>query len=102
MKEDQIYISHILECISRIQSYVTDGHESFRVSTLIQDAVLRNLQTLTESSQRISPEIKFRHPEVDWSSMSGFRNILVHGYLGINLDRVWETFLSLRPRLSTY
>ena len=90
MKEDQIYLDHILACISRIESYVQNGHDSFFSSTLIQDAVLRNLHILAESSQRISPEIKSSHPEVDWSGMSGFRNILVHGYLGINLDRVWE------------
>ena len=57
---------------------------------LIQDAVLRNLQTLAESTQRISDELKALHPEVDWRAIAGFRNVLVHDYLGINLDRVWE------------
>jgi uncharacterized protein with HEPN domain len=68
-----------------------DGYDSFISSTLIQDAVLRNLQILTESSQRISSGTKNAHPEINWRAMSAFRNILVHGYLGVNLDRVWET-----------
>jgi uncharacterized protein with HEPN domain len=58
---------------------------------MIQDAVLRNLQTLTEASQSISSTIKEMHPEINWRGMRGFRNILVHVYMGINLDRVWET-----------
>jgi uncharacterized protein with HEPN domain len=57
---------------------------------LIQDAVLRNLQTLAESTQRISDGLKILHPEVGWRSIAGFRNVLVHDYLGINLNRIWE------------
>jgi uncharacterized protein with HEPN domain len=36
---------------------------------LIQDAVLRNLQTLAESTQRISDHLKAHHPEVDWRAI---------------------------------
>lgn len=59
-------------------------------STLIQDAVLRNLQTLAESSQRLSNATRAAHAEVDWRGLAAFRNVLVHNYLGINLVRVWE------------
>ena len=58
-------------------------------STLIQDAVLRNLQTLAESTQRLSDASKAAHPEVAWYRIAGFRNVLVHDYLGVDLDRVW-------------
>jgi uncharacterized protein with HEPN domain len=43
---------------------------------------------LAESSQHLSETAKATHSEVDWRAMSGFRNILVHNYLGINLPRV--------------
>jgi len=49
----------------------------------LQDAILRNLQVLCESAQRLSEESKSQHPEVDWRAMSGFRNVLVHDYFGI-------------------
>ena len=51
---------------------------------------MRNLQTLAESTQRLSEELRAAHPAVDWRGIAGFRNILVHNYLGINLIRVWE------------
>jgi uncharacterized protein with HEPN domain len=57
---------------------------------MVQDAVLRNLQTLAESTQRIGDRLRDLHPEVDWRAIAGFRNVLVHDYLGINLERVWE------------
>ena len=90
MKDDRLYIHHVLDCVYRIGRYCQNDEEAFRKSELIQDAVLRNLQTLAESTQRISDSLKARHPEVDWRAISGFRNVLVHDYLGINLGRVWE------------
>lgn len=90
MKDDRLYLIHIGECIARIEQYVAGGRESFMASTLIQDAVMRNLQTLSQSTQRLSDTIKIAHPEVDWHGIAGFRNILVHDYLGIRIDRVWE------------
>ena len=90
MKDDRLYIDHVLACVRRIDRYCQSGEEVFRTSELIQDAVLRNLQTLAESTQRISDHLKALHPEVDWRAIAGFRNVLVHDYLGINLVRVWE------------
>jgi uncharacterized protein with HEPN domain len=74
----------------------------YYASTMIQDAVLRNPQTLTEASQSISSAVRERHPEVNWRGMRGFRNILVHGYLGINMDRVWETVVRDLPALKAH
>ena len=90
MKDERLYLIHIRECIARIEQYTAEGREAFFTDTKTQDAVLRNLQTLAESSQRLSEELKEAHPEVDWRGISGLRNILVHDYLGINLVRVWE------------
>ena len=91
MKDDRLYLDHVLNCIRPINRYCEDGERAFRESELIQDAVLRNLQTLAESTQRISDRLKDLHPEVDWRAIAGFRNVLVHDYLGINLARIWET-----------
>ena len=90
MRDDRLYIQHVLDCIARIGRYCRNGEEVFRESELIQDAVVRNLQTLAESTQRIGDHLRSLHPEVEWRAISGFRNVLVHDYLGINLERVWE------------
>ncbi len=88
---DIAYVEHMLECVRRIESYTSDGRDAFFASTLIQDAAVRNLQTMAESSQRLCAETRALEPTVDWRAISGLRNILVHGYLGIDLAIVWET-----------
>jgi uncharacterized protein with HEPN domain len=90
VKDDRLYLVYIRECIARIEQYTAEGREVFFTDTRTQDAVLRNLQTLAESSQRVSGDLKAAHSEVDWRGISGVRNILVHDYLGINLVRIWE------------
>jgi uncharacterized protein with HEPN domain len=90
VKEDRLYLVHMQECITRIEAYTAGGEDAFFAETIVQDAVLRNLQTLAESAQRLSDALKLAHPDVDWQAISGFRNVLVHDYLGINLRRVWE------------
>jgi uncharacterized protein with HEPN domain len=59
-------------------------------STMEQNAVVRNLQVMTESTQRLSKELKSKYPDVEWKALNGFRNVLTHDYLGLNLKRVWE------------
>ena len=59
-------------------------------STLIQDAVLRNLQTIGQSVGRLSEALREAHPEISRRSIIGLRNVLVHDYLGINLERIWD------------
>ena len=99
MKDDKLYLIHIRECIERVEKYTEGGKNGFLASTLIQDAVMRNLQTMAESTQRLSDVTKEAHPEVDWYKISGFRNVLVHGYLGVDLDRVWIIVERDLPRL---
>jgi uncharacterized protein with HEPN domain len=88
VKDDRIYLGHILRCIARIEDYASGGREAFIASQLVQDAVLRNLQTMAESTQRLSRTAKERRPDVDWVALGGLRNVLVHAYLGVDLELV--------------
>jgi uncharacterized protein with HEPN domain len=90
MKDDRLYLLHIQECIARIKQYSAGGKQDFLADPKTQDAVMRNLQLLAESTQRLSEGLRAGHPEVNWRGIAGFRNVLVHGYLGVNVVRVWE------------
>jgi len=99
MKNDSVYIEHMIECIERICQYTRLDKSIFYTSTLVQDAVVRNLQTMAESSQRLSPEEKSKYPDIPWREIAGFRNILVHDYLGLDLDVVWSVVQQDIPKL---
>lgn len=90
MKDDTVYLRHIEDCIRRIEQNIGNGRAAFLASHTLQDAVIRNLQTLAESAQRLSQDLKDTRPEIEWLRIAAFRNVLVHDYLGIDVDRIWE------------
>jgi uncharacterized protein with HEPN domain len=97
-KDNSIYLDHMLDCIQRIDEYV-ESKKQFYSSRLVQDAVVRNLQVMSESSQRLPEEIKKNYPDIPWKNISGFRNILVHDYLGVDLNVIWSVVEQELPGL---
>jgi len=88
-ESDRVLLVHMRDCLDRILEYANAERSRFDASRLVQDAVIRNLQTLAESSQRLSSEIKGTEPQIPWRELAGFRNVIVHGYLGVDLGAVW-------------
>lgn len=86
---DRVLLEHMRDCLARIFEYTHAERSRFETSRLVQDAVIRNLQTLAESSQRLSSEIKATELQIPWRELAGFRNVIVHGYLGVDLGAVW-------------
>jgi uncharacterized protein with HEPN domain len=74
------YALHILDAIAKIRRIQTRG--DLTLDEVLYDAALRNLQTLSEATQLLPDEKKARYPAIPWREISGFRNILVHNYLG--------------------
>jgi uncharacterized protein with HEPN domain len=85
VKRDVAYLSHIRDATRRIQDYTRDGQEAFMASTLIQDAVIRNLEIIGEAAKALSPAFRKQHTNIPWSSMAGMRDVLIHGYMGVDL-----------------
>ena len=97
---DRVLLEHMNECIDRIREYTGDERATFYGSHLVQDAVVRNLQTLAESTQRLSETLKDTEPGVLWRAIAGFRNVLAHSYLEIDLEVVWSVIETDLPELA--
>ena len=89
MRSERAYLEHILHCIEGIQEDACDGKDVVFASPTLQDAIVRNLQIMCESTQRVTESSKMRHPEVDWRGISGLRNVLVHSYFEVDLETIW-------------
>lgn len=71
MKDNKLYLTHILECIEKIISYTSSGENEFAKSTLLQDAVIRNFEIIGEATKNLSLDFRERHPEIPWRKMAG-------------------------------
>ncbi len=90
MKDDKLYLIRISEYIQRIELYTRNGRDAFMQSLMIQDAVIRNFENIGESAKRISQELKQLYPDIPWRRIAGFRDILAHNYLNVDIDEVWN------------
>ena len=99
MKNNKLYLSNIQECIQNIEIYTKDGEESFKQNRMIQDAVIRNFEIIGEAVKRIEKEIKESYPNVPWRQMAGFRDVLIHDYLRVDLEEVWLIIIDDLPIL---
>jgi len=90
VKSQRAYVQHVIECIGRIAEDSVAGRDGVFASRTLQDAIVRNLQVLCESTQRIEEAHKERHPEIGWSSIAGMRNVLVHDYFEVDFETVWD------------
>jgi uncharacterized protein with HEPN domain len=83
VKSQRAYVQHVIECIGRIAEDSAPGRDAVFASRTLQDAIVRNLQVLCESTQRIDEPHKGRHTEINWISIAGMRNVLVHDYFEV-------------------
>jgi uncharacterized protein with HEPN domain len=90
VKDDRLYLIHISECIDKIVKFTSGGREAFMASALTQDAVIRNFEVMGEAAKHLSEGFKAAHPESPWKQIAGFRDVLIHDYIGVDLDRIWS------------
>lgn len=94
MKDDRLYLDHIIEHLRRILAYTHDRREVFLSSLLVQDAVIRNFEIIGEAAKRISEERRAAAPEIPWRRIAGFRDVLILNYASVNLTLVWNVIAS--------
>ena len=99
MKDDSPYLEHIREAIAKIFSYSAAGWDDFSRNSMVQDAVLRNFEIIGEATKGLSDSIKGRRPDIPWREIAGFRDVLIHNYMGVNLKRVWNVIQQNLPSL---
>ena len=99
-REYKLYLDDILHSIEKIEGYTRNmSYEGFAKTSLVVDAVLRNLEIIGEAVKRLPLEIKRKHSGMEWKKIAGVRDILIHEYFGINLMIVWDIVINKLPEL---
>ena len=91
----------MLERCHRITRFIGPGRETFMESEELQDAVIRNIEVIGEAAKRVSTEARGRSASLDWRSICGMRDVLIHDYIGVDLDEVWNVASYRIPELQS-
>jgi uncharacterized protein with HEPN domain len=98
--DDTARLGHIYDAICAIETYVNGVEKTaFLNNNMMQDAVMRQIEIIGEAAGRISDELQEKHPGLPWLEMRAIRNKIVHDYLEINTDIIWDTVHNDLPTL---
>jgi len=87
--------------MSKIHVALVDDHALVRLGlkTLINDQP--DMEVIGEAAKRVSPEARGRLASLDWKAICGMRDVLIHDYIGVDPDEVWNVAFSRIPELQT-
>ena len=101
-RSPQLLLEDVIDSATKILAY-TDGlsYEQFLIDGKTVDAVIRNFEIIGEAANRLPEEIRDQFPNIDWHRIRGFRNRIVHDYMGIDYKIVWLIKENFLPALIT-
>jgi len=101
-KEILVYVEDVLESISKIEEYTKGiSGEEFYGNTELQDAVLRRLEIIGEAVKNVPQEFRDKYPAIPWKKIAGMRDVLIHEYAGVIMERVWNVVIGDLPELKS-
>jgi uncharacterized protein with HEPN domain len=94
-------LDDIGEAIAKVQRFLAGKmFEDFSNDSLTHDAVVRNLEIISEASRHLTSETKAQAPEVPWRNVADIGNWLRHAYEKVNDPVLWRTIVDDLPVLS--
>jgi uncharacterized protein with HEPN domain len=90
VRRDDERIRDMLEAIVNIEKYSTRGAVAFEHEELVQTWIVHYLQIIGEAASKISLETRKKFSEIPWRKIISMRNIIIHDYFVLELDKVWK------------
>jgi len=101
MKRDLLlFIEDISDRINLIEKSTNNlSQKNFSSNQDIIDATIRRLEIIGEAVKNVPNSFREKYPEIEWKKIAGFRDVIIHGYFGINYERVWSIIKDDLPTL---
>ena len=99
-RDERVYIQHMVDNSNKAISFVKDiSREDFDRDEKLRLALTHLLQVIGEAARRVSPEFRDKNPQIPWKEIVGMRSKVVHDYLNVDEDIVWQTIKNDLPPL---
>ncbi len=100
-KEPIEYLKHIRDECSYLISVTGKNlsYDEFMENETLKRAVIRSIEIIGEATKKIPEDFKSGWTSIEWKSMSGMRDRLIHDYMGINYKIVWDVIKNKIPEL---
>lgn len=101
-KDDLVYAGHMLDMARKALVLVQDkDRTSYDQDEVLRLALTHLLQVIGEAARRMSEDFYLTHPQIPWKAIIGIRHKVVHDYMYVDEDIVWDTVIvELAPLIS--
>ena len=100
MRDVSLYVQDILEyCNRAISGTGQMTLEEFRDDLEAQDALMRRFEIIGEAVKHIPDNIRDTYPDIEWKKAAGFRDVLAHDYVDIEIDQLYVAVKNDLPML---
>jgi len=94
------YLSHILdECDYLSREAQPLSYRDFLADETHKRAFVRSIEIIGEATKKLPSRICEAAPEIEWKSIAGMRDRLVHDYFGVDYEVVWDAVVNRIPEL---
>lgn len=101
MRPDRLYLEDFLAAADAIDRFLSVCEErSFLGDEVLQSAVLHKLTVIGEAANRLSAKLRQGNPEIEWRTIVGLRNVVVHEYFAVSWPTIWLTAREDIPALA--
>jgi uncharacterized protein with HEPN domain len=100
-KDDWVYVGHMLDMSVQAKEILSGKDRAdYDQEIVLRLALTHLVQVIGEAAQQVSKEFQERYPQVAWREIIGMRHRIVHDYLNVDEDVVWEVVKNDLPKLA--
>ena len=91
-KDELVYVGHMLDKAHEALSLVRGKtRQDYDRDSALRLALTHLIQVIGEAARRVSPQFRDRHPQIPWEALAGMRSKIVHDYMNVDEDIVWDS-----------
>lgn len=90
--DEILYIKSVIDIVDK---------QDYMQNETLKRATVRSLEIIGEATKKIPGDMKTKWSDVEWKNMAGMRDRLIHDYMGVNYNIVWDVIINKLPSLET-
>ncbi len=90
--DDYVYVGHMLDMTRKAIGLIQGKSRlDYDRDETLRFALAHLVQVIGEAARRVSKEFCDAQPQIPWKAIVGMRHKVVHDYMNVDEDVVWDT-----------